>query len=85
LAIAFEPETLEGQSKVLKRLKFEPNFQQNLSEILPSSGWAQAQGTWAQMAKHLPHLWCHSQKPETQNQKIYFHCQLKDLPHLVRV
>jgi len=39
----------------------------NLSEILPPSGWAQGQVTWTKMAKNLPHLWCHPQKP-----KIYF-------------
>jgi len=31
-----------------------------------------------------PTLWRHSQK-KTQNQKIVFHCRLKDLPSLLRV
>jgi len=35
---------------------------ENLSEILPSSGWALGQVTWAKMAKNLLHLWHYSQK-----------------------
>ena len=35
--------------------------------------WGQGQMKWAQKGlKHL-HLCCHSQKIETQNQKLFFH------------
>jgi len=45
----------------------------NLSEILPSNGWAQGQATWAKMAKNLPHLWRHPQNnPKSQTKKFVF-------------
>ena len=49
----------------------------NLSEILPSSGWALGQITWAKMAINLPHLWCHPQKK--QKPKKFFGLQTRRL------
>jgi len=58
----------------------------NLSRILPSSGKALIQLTWAKMAKHLPHLWRHSQKTwNPKPKKIFFSLQLKYLPSLLKV
>ena len=48
----------------------------NLSEILPSSGLGLDEV--GQKGLNLLHL-CHSQKNDTQNQKIFFHCRCKDL------
>jgi len=36
---------------------------------------------WVKMARNPPHLWCHYEKPKTQN--IFFHCGLEDLPSLM--
>jgi len=47
----------------------------NLSEILSSSDWALGQETLAKTDKNLPHLWCHSQKNETQ--QFFFIANLK--------
>jgi len=51
-------------------------------EILPSNGWAQVRYQQPKMAGNLHYLWCHSQKNETQHQKVFFHCRLEDLPSL---
>jgi len=55
----------------------------NLSEILPSSIYAQGQVTCAKMAKNR-HLRCHLQKLWNPNQKI-FSLQPEDSPSLLRV
>jgi len=51
---------------------------ENLSEILPSSSWAQVRYQQPKMAKSLPYVVTHK-KPEIQN---FFHCRLEDLPSL---
>jgi len=53
---------------------------ENFSEILPFSGWAICQITWAKMAKNLPHSWHHSQK--TWSPKLF---SIADLKSLLRV
>jgi len=58
--------------KGLKDLDSSLVSNKNLSEILPSSGWALGQVTTAKMARNLPHLWHHSQKKK----QSFFHCRL---------
>jgi len=50
----------------LKRLDSSLVSVENLSKILPSSGWAQVKYQQPKMAKNLPYIWRQSQK--TQNQ-----------------
>ena len=50
---------------------------ENLSEILPSSGWAQARYQQPKIAKNLPYLWRQSQKTRNPKPKNFFHCRLK--------
>jgi len=48
---------------------------ENFSETLWPSGWALVQATWGKMTPKLLHLWRHSQKILTPNQKIFFRVQ----------
>jgi len=50
---------------------------ENLTEILPSSGWALGKVTWAKVVKNLPHLWRHSQKNGKPKPKIFFIAESK--------
>ena len=64
MAITFEPE----MANAINLVKGSFISNKNLSEMLPSSGQAQSQVTWAKMAKNLLHLWRHPQKTEIQNE-----------------
>jgi len=55
----------------------------NFSEILPSNGWHPGPGEVGQGGRAVLHLWHHSQKIRTLNQKIVFECRLEDLLHLL--
>jgi len=48
---------------------------ENFSEIPWPGSWALGQGTWAKMAQKLLHLWCHSQKMDKPQPKIFFWVQ----------
>jgi len=50
-----------------------------LSEILPSNGLSPGPGEVGQGGLKVLHLWCHSQKSTTPNQKIVIECRLEDL------
>jgi len=50
-----------------------------MSEILPSSGWALGQVTWAKKVKNLLHLWHHSQKKRNTKPKNFFALQIRRL------
>jgi len=53
---------------------------ENFKETLSPSGWALGQATWAKIIPKLLHLWCHSLKIHTPNQKTFFECHLEDCP-----
>jgi len=59
-------------------------FNENLSKILPSSGWAQSQVTWAKMAKTYPTYYVTHKQTKTQN-PIFFLCKPEDSLSLFRV
>jgi len=54
---------------------------ENFRETLWPSSWALGQATCANMTPKLLHLWHHSQKIHTPNQKIFFRVQSTKLAH----
>jgi len=84
-AITFETRNARKSIKGSKDLDSSlVSSNENLSKILPFSGWALGQVTWTKMAKNLPHLWHHSQK-KSKTKNVFFHCRFEDLPSLLRV
>jgi len=63
--------------KVSKDSNSSLNSIENLSEILPSSSWAQVRYQQPKMAKNLPYLWHHSQKTWNPKQNFCFTAESK--------
>jgi len=55
----------------------------NFSEILPSNGFRSGPGEVGQGGVKVLHLWRHSQKISSPNQKLFFICRLEDLLRLL--
>jgi len=51
----------------------------NFSEILPCNGWHLGPGEMGQGGLKILHLWHHSQKIHTPNQKYFFRVQTRRL------
>jgi len=78
----FGPRNARKSIKGSKNLDSSLVFNENFSKTLwpKHFGWVLGQETWAKMALKLLHLWRHSKKSATPNQKIFFKCRLEDRP-----
>jgi len=59
--MTFEPKPQQVIHSI-KRLRFQPSFQKNFSEILSSSSLDPGPGEVGQIGPKVLHLWYHSQK-----------------------